>query len=216
MKTQLHYLFWMKRLSGVSSFSHCLILILSTLSCAHPSIIPGHRSVPPCITRLYWQDLSRSVTFLQGLLQQQARVVGLSRRPPVVFRRHICIIQMIKDGRRVQKSKVEWSNNGNGRVYLASLLSVGWPWDLKLVEEIKEEAKRRSQHYPFNPLKNRPQVVWATEHRHNKRADVNKKETWGTNYLLQNASLESGNERDGIRFIFIMKRGRKASARHDE
>ncbi len=51
-----------------------------------------------------------SVTFLWGLLNQQARVVGLSRRPPVVFSRHVGIIRTIKDSREVQKSKVEWSD----------------------------------------------------------------------------------------------------------
>lgn len=51
-----------------------------------------------------------SVTFLWGLWNQQARVVGLSWCPPVVFSRHVSIIRIIKDSRKVQESKVEWSD----------------------------------------------------------------------------------------------------------
>lgn len=50
------------------------------------------------------------MTFLWGLLNQQARVVGLSWQPPVVFSRHAGIIRIIKDSRKVQESKVEWSD----------------------------------------------------------------------------------------------------------
>lgn len=50
------------------------------------------------------------MTFLWGLLNQQAHVVGLSRQPPVVFSRHLGIIRIIIDSRKVQKSKVEWSD----------------------------------------------------------------------------------------------------------
>lgn len=136
------------------------------------------------VTDLYlpvWKRLidgmyrGESVTFLWGLLYQPARVVGLCRRPPVVFSRHIGIIQILKDGREVQKSKVEGSNNGNGHVSLGSLLLAWWPWDLELIAEVKEEVKRWGQHNRINPLQNNPEVVWAREHLHNKRADVNKK-----------------------------------------
>lgn len=34
--------------------------------------------------------------------------------------------------------------------------------------------------------------------------------------VLQNASLEKENDRDGVSFIFIIKRKRVTSARHDE
>lgn len=64
------------------------------------------------------------MTFLWGLLNPKARVVGLSWRPPVVFSRHIGIIKILKDGRKVQKSKVECSDKDTEYVSLGSLLSV--------------------------------------------------------------------------------------------
>lgn len=39
-----------------------------------------------------------------------------------------------------------------------------------------EEVKTEKEHNPINPLPNTPQVVWATEHLENKRADENEKQ----------------------------------------
>lgn len=50
------------------------------------------------------------MTFLWGLLNQRARVVGLSWRLPVDFSRHVGIISVITDTMKVHKSKVEWSD----------------------------------------------------------------------------------------------------------